>query len=125
MKVKFKVHPKCSDTELEILLNMTTWDIYKCKKTHLSPNIEDRIEAFNNIGYKNPISIVEVGGEFEYSIELDDKELFSYKLRKLYYQNNGLLDDHPEDRIESRTDWNELDEMYSTLMCGISELMNI
>lgn len=42
----------------------------------------------------------------------------------LYYENNGLLDSFPEDRVESRTDWNTLNDLYSTLMYGISELKN-
>jgi len=125
MKIQFKVHPKCSSTDLEILLNTTTWNIYGCEKSHYSSDINTRIEAFNNLGYKNPIEIIEVNRLFQYTLTLEDSEILSYKLRKLYFENNGLLDDHPEDRIEDRTDWCELNDLYVILMEGLSELMSI
>ena len=61
---------------------------------------------------------------FIYTVYVNDLEYFKWKLRLLYYENNGLLDSFPEDRVESRTDWNTLNDLYSTLMYGISELKN-
>lgn len=129
-KIEFKVENKTQNTEYRAFYDKTTWDLYKYDNLHFSENIEKRKEGLKlltNLYHRKPtIKEIFIKNKkwFIYTVYVNDLEYFKWKLRLLYYENNGLLDSFPEDRVESRTDWNTLNDLYSTLMYGISELKN-
>jgi hypothetical protein len=127
-KIEFKVENKTQNTEYRAFYDKTSWDLYKYDNLHFSENIEKRKEGLKLLTHlyqrKPIIKELEIKNKkwFLYTVYVNDLELLKWKLRLLYYENNGLLDSFPEDRVESRTDWDTLNELYSTLMYGISEL---
>lgn len=127
-KIEFKVENKTSNSEYRAFYNLTTWELYKYENLHFSENIEKRKEGLKlltHLYHRKPIiKELEINNKkwFLYTVYLNDLEFLKWKLRLLYYENNGLIDSYPEDRVESRTDWDTLNELYSTLIYGISEL---
>ena len=127
-KIEFKIENKTQSPEYNAFYDKTTWDLYKYKNLHFSEDIEKRKEGLKlltNLYHRKPtIKEIFIKNKkwFIYTVYVNDLEYFKWKLRLLYYENNGLLDSFPEDRVESRTDWDTLNELYSTLMYGISEL---
>lgn len=127
-KIEFKIENKTQSPEYNAFYDKTTWDLYDYKNLHFSEDITKRKEGLKLLTHlyqrKPIIKELEIKNKkwFLYTVYVNDLELLKWKLRLLYYENNGLLDSFPEDRVESRTDWDALNELYSTLMYGISEL---
>ena len=129
-KIEFKVENKTQNTEYQAFYDKTNWDLNKYENLHFSENIEKRKEGLKLLAHlyhrKPTIKELEINNKkwFLYTVYVNDLEFLKWKLRLLYYENNGLIDSYPEDRVESRTDWDTLNELYSTLIYGISELKN-
>ncbi len=129
-KIEFKVENRTQNVEYNAFYDKTTWDLYKYDNLHFSEDLEKRKEGLKLLTslYHRKPTIKEIFIKdrkwFLYTVYVNDLEFFKWKLRLLYYENNGLLDSYPEDRVESRTDWDTLNELYSTLMYSISELKN-
>jgi len=129
-KIEFKVENKTQNIEYNAFYDKTTWDLYRYDNLHFSENIEKRKEGLKlitHLYHRKPIIkelIIKDKKWFLYTVYVNDLEFLKWKLRLLYYENDGLLNDHPEDRVEERTSWERLEELYTTLLYGIDNLKN-